>query len=447
MKKKQLLAIAASAVLTLGAASPLSAIGLDEVMNAALAKDSTLADTRNKLTIAENNLQKSSSIYKSSLSFSSTVGTATSSSGTSTSAATTSSTASGSTATSSTTDLKKSVSTNLSVPLSSWLTVGASASTDTKTNSAGLSLSLVPLATADTSAETAWNKAVIETESAIRTTILAARREYRAVLTAEAEVAYRTAAVQTAQNELSRIQYLVELGKERKSKEITSYSEVIDAQNELDTAQVNLTTARQNLSQRTGISEADLSVLDSLSIAEGRTFVDEASWLASSADLATARIALESVVRAKKTSASLPDLSVSTSLSDSLAWSVTAKVSISPDVIFQKSSSTSNENLSIQERSYANVERSVKTSWQNQQNALVKAGLNYENATRFLESAELSYTETELLLQKGEASRSTLDSVNENLLSAKYQLQKSIESLENARDQLDATWQLSLKVE
>lgn len=439
MTTKPLLSILASVTLTLGALSPLCAIGLDEVMNAALAKDSTLADARSKLAIAENNLVKSSALYKSSLSLSGTVSDGSSSTG---SAATAGTSSSGTSASTTTGDMKKSVSANLSVPLVSWLTVGATATTDTKTNSAGLSLSLVPFAAADTSAEVAWNKAVIEAESAARTTILSVRREYRAVLTAKAEVGYRTAAVQTAQNELSRIQYLVELGKERKSKEISAYSELISAQSDLDTAQVNLTTARQNLSLRSGIAEESLVDLDALSIAEGRTFVDEEAWLASSAELATAKIALLSVESARKKSLAVPDLSLSTSVSDSLSWSVTAKVSISPDVIFQKSASTAGENLAIQQRSYANTERSVRTAWQNQQNALAKAKTNYENAARFIESAELSYTETELLLQKGEASQSTLDSSNENLLSARYQLQKAVESLENARDQLDSTWQL-----
>ena len=38
----------------------------------------------------------------------------------------------------------------------------------------------------------------------------------------------------------------------------------------------------------------------------------------------------------------------------------------------------------------------------------------------------------------------SLDSSKENLLSAKYQLLKATASLENARDQLDASWQLNL---
>jgi len=415
--------------------APLPAISLDEAMNAALAHDSTLADSKSKLEIAKNNLLKSSSLYGSALSFSGTVNNQ--SGAASTGASTAQSTGSDS--------VKKSVSANLSVPLSKWLSIGVSGTTDASTGSGSVSLSLVPFAKADTSAELAWNKAAIDAQSAVRNTLLAARKEYRAVLTAQSEVAYRTAAVQTAQNELSRIQYLVELGKERTSKEISAYSDLIDAQSDLDTAQSNLSTAIQNLSLRTGMAESALTGFESLSLVEGRTLVDETRWVESSADMAIAKINLDSVKKTKDASVMLPDLTVGSQVSDSLAWSVTAKVSFSPDVIFQKTGSTAAENLSIQERSYANTERSVRTVWQNQQNALAKAVRNYENANRFIESAELSYTETELLLAKGEASRSTLDSANENLLSSKYQLQKAIESLENARDQLDAAWQVSLK--
>lgn len=408
---------------------PLHAITLEEAMNAALQNDSTLADARSKLAIADNNLAKSLSLYGSSLSLSGNVSGSGESEGPAGSESA----------------VTKSVGANLAVPLAKWLSVGISASSDLSESSGTLSLTLSPFAHADTAAKTAWNKASIEAQSAVRSTLLSVRKEYRAVLVAQAEVEYRTAAVQTAQNELSRIQYLVELGKERKSQEISAYSDLMDAQGELDTAEGNLSTAKQNLSLRTGIAEASLADFESLSVEEGRTLVDEESWVASSPEMAAAKVALEAASVSKKTGTTLPDLTLGTSVTDSRGWSVTAKVSLSPDLFFQKSKSTASENLSIQERSFANTERSVRTAWANQQSALVKAERNYGNATRFLESAQLSYTETELLLEKGEASRATLDSANENLLSAKYQLLRALESLDNSRDQLDVSWQVAVK--
>ena len=427
---------------------PLSAISLDDVMNEALAHDSTLADSKSRLVIAKNNLIKSSSLYSTNLSFSgvlsqkaSTASSSASSTG-GTSVSTVGSTTSGTAGA-----LKKSVSANLAIPLAKWLSLGVTGTTDATTTSGSVSISLVPFAKEDTSAESAWNKALVDAQSAIRNTLLSSRKEYRAVLTAQSEVAWRQAAVQSAKNDLARIQYLVELGKERSSKEITIYSSLITAQSDLDAAQTNLTNAIQNLSLRTGLTESALTDFEALAIVDGRTLVDQNQWVESSADMVNAKANLDAVKKTKNASTTLPDLSVGADVTDTLDWSMTAKISFSPDLIFQKTGSTASENLVMQERSYANTERSVRTAWQNQQNEVVKAQTNYENANRFVESSALSYTETDLQLQKGEASQADLDLANENLLSAKYQLQKSIESLENARDQLDVTWQVSMKSE
>ena len=450
--KKTLLSTAQKVAVALSLLScalmPLSAISLDGVMNEALAHDSTLADSRSKLEIAKNNLFKSASLFGTNLSFSGSLSqkaATASSTGSSTAAGGSSGNSASSTSSSSANALKKSVSANLAIPLAKWLSLGVTGTTDASTTSGSVSLSLIPFAKVDTSAEAAWNKALVDAQSAIRNTLLSARKEYRAVLTAQTEVAWRQAVVQTSKNDLSRIQYLVELGKERSSKEITIYSTLISAQSDLDTAQTNLSTAIQNLSLRTGLAESALTDFDALTIVDGRTLVDENLWVESSADMVNAKANLDAAKQSKNSSTTLPDLSVGADVSNTLDWSVTAKVSFSPDLIFQKASSTASENLAMQERSYANTERSLRTAWLNQQNAVVKAQTNYENANRFVESSELSYTETDLQLQKGEASQADLDLANGNLLSAKYQLQKAIESLENARDQLDATWQVSMK--
>ena len=425
---------------------PLSAISLDDVMNEALAHDSTLADSKSKLVIAKNNLIKSSSLYSTNLSFSgvlsqkaSTASSSASSTG-GTSVSTVGSTTSGTAGA-----LKKSVSANLAIPIAKWISLGVTGTTDATTTSGSVSLSLIPFANADTSAEAAWNRALVDAQSAIRNTLLSARKEYRAVQTAQSDVAWEQAVVQSSKNDLSRIQYLVELGKERSSKEITIYSTLITAQSDLDIAQTNLSLAIQNLSLRTGLAESAMTDFETLAIVENRTLVDENQWVSSSADMVTAKANLDEVKKAKSASMTLPDLSVGADVTNTLDWSMTAKISFSPDLIFQKAESTAAENLAMQERSYANTERSVRTAWQNQQNEIVKAQTNYDNANRFIESSTLSYTETELQLQRGEASQADLDLANENLLSAKYQLQKSIESLENARDQLDITWQVSMK--
>jgi len=432
--------VAVALTLLFCALMPLSAISLDDVMNEALAHDSTLADSKSKLTIARNDLFKSSSLYGTNLSFSGVLSRKESTASSSTAASTSTAAADGSSSA-----LKESVSANLAIPLAKWLSLGFTGTTDTTATSGSVSISLVPFANADTSAETAWNKALVDAQSAIRNTLLSARKEYRAVLTAQFDVAWERAVVQSSKNDLSRIQYLVELGKERSSQEITIYSDLITAQSDLDTAQTDLTNALQNLSLRTGLAESALTDFEALTIVDGRTLVDESQWVASSADMVTAKANLDAVKKARDLSATLPDLSVGADVSNKLDWSMTAKISFSPDLIFQKTGSTASENLAMQERSYANTERSVRTAWQNQQYEVVKAQTNYENANRFVESSMLSYTETELQLQKGEASRADLDLANENLLSAKYQLQKSIESLENARDQLDITWQVSMK--
>jgi outer membrane protein TolC len=400
--------------------APASSLSLDEAMNAALANDATLADARSKLVIARNAYVKSLSLYGSSLSLS------------------------GSSSSTADTDPSTAASAALSVPLAKWITVAVDAKAETSATTGSVSVTLTPFAAVDTTEKAAWDKAFIEAQNAVRNTILSVRREYRAVLTARAEKAYETAAVQTAQNELSRIKYLVELGKDRKSEEISAYSDLMDAQSDLDTAEDDLSTAIQNLSLRTGLAESALSDLEELTVQEGRALVDENSWVASSAELAEAKITLAASVSSAKNSAALPDLSLGSTVSSSNEWSVTAKVSLSPDVVFRKTESTAAENLAIQRRAYANSERSVRTAWQTQKNALTKAEHNYANAASFIETAQLSYTETELLLEKGEASRSTLDSSNENLLSARYQGQKALEALENARDQLDPSWQVSV---
>jgi outer membrane protein TolC len=422
-------------------ASPLAALSLDEAMNAALDRDSTLADAKGKLVIAKNDLAKSSTIYGSKLAFSGT--------------------ASGSDATD---DVNKSLSASLNVPIAKWLSVGATSSADLTDSNGGsddsgtsgssgsqssdttknsVSVTLTPFSLADTAAKSSWDKALVASRSAVRSTMLSVRKEYRAALTSLAEVAYRTAAVQTAQNELSRIQYLVELGQERKSQEINAYSDLVDAQGELDTAEETLASARQALSVRTGIAVADLGELEAIAPDADRTLVDEEAWVALSADMRNAKIALESARSGIRTQTALPDLSVGATVSDSKDWSVTAKVTLTPDLFFQKSRSSATESLSTQERSYANSERSVRNEWQRQTSALAKAEKNYEMAVKFVESAEQTYTETKMLLDRGEAARATLDSASENLLSAQYQRQRSLESLENARDQLDASWQVS----
>lgn len=398
---------------------PLAAISLDDAMNAALESDSTLADAKSKLVIAKNNLVKASSLYGSKLALSGT--------------------ASGNEKSD---EIGKTLSASLNVPIAKWLSVGASSSTDLTETKGTLSVTLSPFSFADTASEVSWNKALLDSRSAVRSTMLSVRREYRAVLTALSGVAYRAAVVQTAQNELSRIQYLVELGKERKSQEIKAYSDLVEAQGELDTAEETLVSARQSLSIRTGISVDELGTLEEISPVDGRTLVDEEAWVALSSDMQNAKISLGSSKSNVLTQTALPDLSLGATVSDTKEWSVTAKVTLSPDLIFQKSRANASESLAIQERSYANTERSVRTEWQKQMSALAKAERNYEIAIKFVESAELTYTETKLLLDRGEAAQATLDSSSENLLSAQYQRQKSLESLENARDQLDSSWQV-----
>lgn len=415
---------------------PLGAVTLEDVMNAALLNDSSLADAKSKLKIAENNLFKSSSLNNTSLSLSGSLKGQAGDSQTVTAP---------NNRTAADTSLQKSVSANLSIPFAKWLILGIEGSTDTEVYSGSVSLSLIPLAKTDSQAEIAWNKAVIDAQNAVRNTLLSVRKEYRLVLTARAEYEFRKAAALSAQNELSRIQYLVELGNARKSESLTVYSDLMDAQGFLDTAENNVNIAVQNLSLRTGLSEASFTDFLTLAIPENRTLVNVESWVAGSAEMAIANLNLESVRRSNAQGTALPDLTLGTNMTDTLSYSVTAKVSFSPDMIFQKTKDSTSENLVIQQRSCSNTERSVRTAWQNQQTSLVMAERNVENANRFMESAKMSYTETELLLEKGDSSRASLDSANEKMLSALYQLQKAVESLENTRDILDQTWQLQLE--
>ena len=417
---------AALVALLLSAALPLYATTLEDAMNAALANDSTLADAKSDLTIARNNFRAAAPLYGSSLSLSGSV--------------------SGEDPAEDTGVSGGEIGAKLSLPFAHWLSVAFEGSVpvsfeDSASGAAGsMSVSFTPFSARDTSAETALQKALVAAEYAVRTSVLAVRREYRAVLTAQAKFAWREAVVKTAQNELSRIQYLVELGDSRKSEEIDAYSELIEARDDLDTAENNLSIALQALSLRTGIAETGLSALDVPEIVEGRTLADEDAWLSASSDLSVARLSLESARSAVSSSTARPTISVGSSLSEERDWSLTAKVALSPDLFWQSGRSSAAEKLAKQERAYETTGRSVRTAWQNQRNSLAMAERNHENALRFLESAELSHTEAEILLERGESSRANLDSATANLLSARYQLQKSLESLENARDQLDTEW-------
>lgn len=424
------LAILAS---TLPLSAGISAVTLEDAMNAALSNDSTLADARSNLAIAENNLFKSASLYGSSLSLGGSLKG---------SAADEGETAAMPAQESTGDDIQKSVTASLSVPLAKWLSIGLSGSTDLETSSATLSLSLNPFAKADTQAETAWLRASIQSASVVRSSMLSVRKEYRAVLTARAAYEWRKAAVVTAMNSLSKVQYLVELGKSRKSEEISVYSDLMDAQGALDTAENDLAVAIQNLALRTGLDLDVNTAFEEPDEAGERALADAELWYDRSADLRLARLALDSETSSVRQSVTFPDLSVGTTLDDSSNWSVTAKVTMTPDLLFQKAKASSDESLAIQQRAFATTERNVKTAYSNQETALEMADRNYGNAQRFLESAQLSQTETQLMFDRGEASQAALDDANENLLSARYQLAKSGEALENARDQLDVQWQL-----
>lgn len=402
----------------------LYAVSLDDVMSAALLNDSSLADSLSKLKIAENNLFRSSSLYGSSLSFSSSLsGNFEDSS-------------------SSITPFNPSLKAQLALPLAKWASISVEGGSNSGIVSGSLSLNLSPFQRSDSTAENAWKRAVIDSRSALRFTLLSVRKEFRAVNVAKSAYEFQQAAVQSAENELTRIQYLVELGTERKSKEISAYSNLMDAQGDRDKAENTLALALQSLSVRTGLSVSELEFCDEIELAENRILVDESTWKASSAELALAKNNILSAENSLATSLTLPGLSLGSTINDKNAWSVTAKISLSPDLFFQKPASSEKESMAIQQRSFEKTERDVSTAWQNQQTALSMAQRNYENAQRFLESAELSYTETELLLQRGEASRSTLDSSKEKLLSARLRLLQAMESLENARDQLDINWQV-----
>lgn len=423
-----------------------SALTLDTVMEAALANDASLADARSRLKIAENARARSAPLYGSSLGLSGSVSGNTGSSSTPAPSSSSGGVAGDA--------VRTSVGANLSIPLAQWISLAAEGTTDLSSVSGSVSLSVNPFAQTDTSADTAWKKAMIEAQSAVRTTILAVRKEYRALVTARSEYEYRKSSVRTAENELSRIGYLVELGKERKSKEISAYGDLMEAQGNLDSALNNVNSALQALSARTGLSEAALDTLGSdydpgsdaaLSVNSTRMPVDEELWTASSAELAIAVLNLAQQKATARSSVTKPSLSLGASVADSASWSLTAKVSFSPDLLFQKNADTAAENLAIQERSLAKTEQNVRTAWKNQQNALSMAERNFLNAQRFFESAQLSYEETELLFDRGESSQANLDEAQEKLLSARWQLIRSAESLENARDQLDAAWQLSLQ--
>lgn len=417
------------------ASLPVCALSLDDVMNAALGADSSLADAYSRLRIAENNRFKSASLYGTNLSVSGSV--------------------KGSAAepepepaplslknTQTANQVEKTVTASLSVPIAKWLTLSAQASGTETVTSGSISLSVTPFAKPDTQAEFSWNKAVIDAQAAVRATLLSVRKEYRAVQTALADKDLKRASVATAQNELTRIRYLVELGTERKSQEISAYSKLLDAQVALDSSTHALALALQALSSRTALELDEGTPFDDLEVSE-RSLVDENTWVSKSSEIALASINLESVRIARRQSVSLPDLSLGTTLSDTLDWSVTAKVSLTPEVVFQKNTRTAADNLAIQERSFSAAERSVRTAWTNLMASLSAAEQNVRNAERLIESAELSYSETVILKERGEAAQAALDEAAENVLSAKYQFMRARESLENVRDQLDPAWQLA----
>lgn len=413
--------------------SLLSAVSLEDVMNAALLNDSNLADSLSKLKIAENNVFKSASLYGTSLSFSTSLSGSFEETSTQNDQANQTSQAN---------QVNPSLQAQLSLPLAKWASISIEGSSYQDSISGSLSLNLRPFERSDSAAENALKRAVIDSRSAIRSTLLFVRKEFRSVNVAKAAYEFQRAAVQSAENELTRIQYLVELGTERKSKEISAYSNLIDVQGERDKAENTLMFALQTLSVRTGISIAELENCEDIQVSENRILVDEATWNTCSAELALAKNNVVYAENSLATSRTYPGLSIGSTFNDKNAWSVTAKITISPDLFFQKTNSSEKESLSIQQRAFEKIERDVSTAWHNQQSSLSMAQRNYENALRFVDSAELSYTETALLLERGEASRSALDSAHEKLLSARWRLMQSIESLENARDQLDITWQV-----
>lgn len=402
---------------------------IEDVMTASLKNDGSISDAQSKLKIAQNNKIRANSLYNSSLSFSgSTSGTIDANK----------------TNTSGSTQTKTSLGASLSLPLSHWVSLAFEASSNLEKASGSASISISPFAKADTSSDASLLKASIEAQTAVRSSLLSARKEYRAYQSALAEYEYRKASIVTAENELSRIQYLVELGKERKSKEISAHSTVLNAQGDLDTAENSMRSAIQNLVDRTGFTEEQIALIPSDVLLTDRESVSVESWISSSSELALARLSLQQQKQSASSSVALPNFSLGASISDTAAWSVSARVSISPDILFQKNLNSAQENLSIQERAFLKTEESVRTAYKNQQNALAMAERNYVNAQRFMESARLSYEETNLLFERGEVSQAAMNQADEELLQAKWKLAKAVESLENAKDQLDPAWQLSL---
>ncbi|GAB1431811.1 hypothetical protein MASR2M29_04360 [Spirochaetota bacterium] len=419
------LAIASQAAAETGSAEAQPLL-IEELMTAALEHDGAIADAQSRLKIAQNSKASANPLYKSSLSLSGTASDSANANSTTQTAQ------------------KTSVGASLSVPLAHWLALAFDATGSPEKRSGSAAISISPFAKADSSAESALQKAMIESQAAVRSSLLSVRKEYRAYQSAIAEYEYRRAAVVTAENELLRIQYLAELGKERKSKEISAHSELLDAQDDLDAAINSMRAAIQNLADRTGLGEDQLALIPGELALSDRDSVSAETWMNSSGELAIAKIALQQQKRSSSSSITLPTVTLGASISDTSNWSLTAQVSISPDLLFQKTSGSAQENLAIQERAFLKTEENVSSAYKNQQSALAMAERNYQNAQRFMDSARLSYEETSLLFGSGEVSQSTMDTAEEELLEAKWKLAKSVEALENAKDQLDPAWQLPI---
>lgn len=400
-------------------------LSIDDFMNAAIEHDSNIQDAMSSLKKASNSLFVSHPLYGTTFSVSSSVsGTEENIQG-------------------------QELSAGITIPLAKWISFSAESQTDLKSdsgsskNSTNLSVSISPFAKSNSQDTYTYERALIEVQQAIRESILSVRKEYRAYLTALSELEYKQASLKSAQTELSRIQYLVELGTERKSKEINALSNLMEAQEEVDAANDTLSSAIIALVSRTGLEEELFENLDITSVEAERNYVNEEQWSVYSADLMLAKKSLEQQKNKNSSSISLPNINLGAKINDSASWSVSARASISPDLFFQKDYSTAKENLAIQERALLKTEQSVKNAWIKIQRNLSVAELSYENAKRFLDSAQVSYEESELLFERGELSSTSLESAKENVLQAQFQMYKAEEGLENARDQLDVRWQLS----
>lgn len=342
------------------------------------------------------------------------------------------------------------------VPLASWFSLGASGSGDLSgASSVAASATLAPFARRSTAAAAGLASARTDWTAAVRSRTLELRSDLRSLAVLDAEAALRDAELEVAGSRLALQEVLAERGEAKRSDLLSALSAQTEARLAADKARSALQDALVDLVADTGAAETELRAAAAILLEDGgeADAMDEASWLASSAALARARLEAETSASDAADALPRPDLSFkaeagasfpsasgagpSAGSSPGSTWSVGATLRLPLDLAYRDAAEAKAKLAQAKAAAASFSENAARLEYAARLRDVERAASSLHRTETAAQAVALGIEESRLLLSLGQRSELEAAQAAVEGLKSDWQLASARKAVQDARDALD----------